>query len=247
MEIVNRITEILNTFTDDSQALIFKKCDEFKFDPNKGDITLNESFINLNQAKAIILDAIDKSKLAQLPLSIQKAILSILERVQSHQISILGGVDDIVNLVNAIESLYTTIWTNGFHNLSTELLGYATKMNQLKDQELRSNTLNKELEKGLELRDQLNELFESIKKSSTDLKAYEEKAKNTLELISENSAASLKTSQEASAHLATISNNDQAITQLMTNSKASNSEIISLEAKIRESFSLQLKLTNLKF
>lgn len=236
MEIANRIAEILNTFTDDSQALIFKKCEEFKFDPDKGDISLNESFINLNQARAILLDAIEKSKLAQLPLSIQKAVLSILERIQSHQVNILGGVDDIINLVNAIESLYTTIWTNGFHNLSTELLGYTTKMNQLKDQELRANALNKELEKGLELRDQLSKLFETITKASEEIKTYEEKAKGTLESISENSASSLKSTQEASAHLATISNNDQAVTQLLTNSKTSNSEIISLESKVREFF-----------
>ena len=39
----------------------------------------------------------------------------------------ITGVDEVLNLVEHIESLYSNIWAYGFHHLSDEILGYRKK------------------------------------------------------------------------------------------------------------------------
>jgi len=45
---------------------------------------------------------------------------------------LIGGADEVANLANVIEQVNTAMWQYGMHNLSGEVLGYLTKMNQLK-------------------------------------------------------------------------------------------------------------------
>lgn len=54
---IKRIWEILTTFTKEAQNTAIAKCKEFNFDPNRGEISLDESLINLNATKLIIMDA----------------------------------------------------------------------------------------------------------------------------------------------------------------------------------------------
>ena len=69
---IDKIWEILTTFTEEAQNKAREKCKELGFDPNRGIISLDESFVNLNSAKLIIEDAIEKQKLIQLPITVQK-------------------------------------------------------------------------------------------------------------------------------------------------------------------------------
>ncbi|MFD1000285.1 hypothetical protein ACFQ21_13260 [Ohtaekwangia kribbensis] len=236
MEIIKKLLEILNTITDDSQSGVLKKCEEFSFDPNRGDVTLSESFINLNQCRDIIKDAIEKNKLTQFPLTVQKTILQDLESIVGFQSNLVSGADHVVNLVNAIELLYTDIWRFGIHNLSGEVLGYTTKMNQLKEQEVKIKELSKELDNGLQLKSDLEKLLTEIQKASTDLQALLTASQTDNESIKENLEKSLDASQKAAAHLSTIQQNDITATQLLSNSVSNNSEIVTLEGKIREFF-----------
>lgn len=236
MEIIKRLLEILNTITDDSQTGVLKKCEEFGFDPTRGDITLDESFINLNQARDIIKDAIEKNKLTQFPLTVQKTILQDLESIVNFQSNLVSGTDQVVNLVNAVEQLYTDIWKFGVHNLSGEVLGYTTKMNQLKDQEVKIKQLRKELDNGLHLKTELEKLLKEIQKSSTDLQTLLDNAQTNNDSIKENLDKSLESAQKAAAHLSTIQQNDITATQLLSNSVQNNSEIVTFEGKIREFF-----------
>lgn len=236
MELVKKLLEFINTITADSQAGILKKCEEFGFDPNKADITLEESFINLNQSRDIVKDAIDKNKLSQFPLTVQKAILQDFENVISFQSSLISGADQVINLVNAIEQLYTDIWRFGVHNLSGEVLGYVTKMNQLKDQELRISLVEKELEKGLQVKTDLETLMVAAQASNKELESFVTSSRVSNGSINENLEKSIESSQKAAAHLASIQQNDINATQLLTNSVSSNSEIQALETKIREFF-----------
>ncbi len=236
MEIVKRLLEILNTITDDSQNGAIKKCEEFGFDPNRGDITLSESFINLNQSRDIIKDAIEKNKLAQFPLTVQKTILQDFESVVNFQSTLVSGTDQVVNLVNAIEQLYTDIWRFGVHNLSGEVLGYTTKMNQLKDQEVKIKQLRKELDNGLQLKGELEKLLGEIQKSSADVEALLTTSQTGNDSIKAELDKAVDASQKATAHLATIQQNDINAAQLLANSVSNNSEIVTLEARIREFF-----------
>jgi len=137
MEILSRISEILTTITQESNATLMNVCEENNLNQERGDIPLKEALINLSQVKDILEDAIANSKLNQLPLSIQKTLLANLENIKSIQVNLIAGSDEVVNLVNSIETIYANTWSFGFHHLSDQLLGYTTKMNQLKDQEVR--------------------------------------------------------------------------------------------------------------
>lgn len=180
---IKRIREILTTFTKEAQNAALAKCKELNFDLNRGEISLDESLINLNAAKLIIMDAIEKKKLIQLPITVQKNILSNLESITKSLTGLANGTDEVVNLVNAIEKLNTAIWQYGFHNLSEEVLGYQEKLNQLKNLDLEIKWLQNELENGINLKSELAQLLHEIKTATETIQAYvttaEENAKNT--------------------------------------------------------------------
>lgn len=122
---------VLTTLTDEAQNAAVAKAEELGFDQNRGDVPLAESLTNLNFAINILKDAIRKEKLTQLPLTVQKVILANLGTISSSIMNLTKGTDEIVNLVNAIETLNTSMWQYGFYNLSEEVLGYQTKLNQI--------------------------------------------------------------------------------------------------------------------
>ena len=105
---------VLTTLTEEAQNAAVAKAEELGFDKNRGEVPLAESFVNLNFATNILKDAIRKEKLIQLPLTVQKVILANLGAVSSSIINLSNGADEIVNLVNAIETLNTSMWQYGF-------------------------------------------------------------------------------------------------------------------------------------
>ena len=56
---IDKIWEILTTFTEEAQNTAFAKCKELGFDTNRGVVPLDESFINLNAARLILMDVIE--------------------------------------------------------------------------------------------------------------------------------------------------------------------------------------------
>jgi hypothetical protein len=118
----------LTTFTDEAEKAALQKCKELSFDSNRGIVSIEESFLNLNSARDVLLDAIKKRKLIQLPITLQHTLQENLAEISRSLTSLIGGVDEVVNLVNAIEQLNVAMWTYGLHNISTEVLGYLTKV-----------------------------------------------------------------------------------------------------------------------
>jgi hypothetical protein len=145
-DLLSQVWSLCSTFTNEATAAAFAKIKELGYDPNRGLIPLDESFINLSSARSTLADAIEKRKLVQLPISVQRELLANLEAISKALQGLIAGVDEVENLTNAIEVLNTTIWKYGLHNLSDEVLGYQTKLNQLKNQELRLSNLLTELE-----------------------------------------------------------------------------------------------------
>jgi len=135
-DFLSRIWAICTTLTEEAMAVASAKAKELGFDPNRGLVPLPESFINLSSARSIIEDAIEKQKLVQLPITVQKELLANLEAITKSLQGLASGVDEVVNLTTAIEALNTAIWKYGLHNLSDQVLGYQKKLNQLKNQEL---------------------------------------------------------------------------------------------------------------
>ena len=102
---IQDIWEKINSLSEDAQAAGESKAKELNFDINKGGISLTESFINLNLARAMLGDAIKKGKLIQLPITLQRQLNDQLSNIARLLTSLNTGSDEIVNLTAAIETL----------------------------------------------------------------------------------------------------------------------------------------------
>src|SRR6266540_4613765 len=134
-ELARELQRVLNTLTEEAQHAAVRKVGELGFDPNKGRISLEETLINLTQGRDILLDAIEKSKFAQLPLKLQYALYDQVQAIARELTALVNGTDAVQNLDKAVEELNASVWQFQLHNLSEQVLGFHSKMNQLKNQE----------------------------------------------------------------------------------------------------------------
>ncbi len=234
---IERMWEILTTFTDESQSSALAKCAENGFDINRGIVSLNESFINLNSAKAVLVDSIEKRKLIQLPISIQKVLLANLEAISRSLTNLINGTDEIENLSNNIEQLNVSIWQYGLHNLSDELLGFLNKMNQLKIQEVEIANQKKEIKSALAQKKALDNLVSKANTAVENLNQIVVQSENNKNKTEEIVSSTTQSNQNAAALLSTIQQNETTSNQLLANTKTSNSEVTALEPKIKEFYS----------
>ncbi len=234
---IEKMWEILTTLTEESQQAALSKCKELGLDPNRGIVTLDESFINLSSARSILMDMIEKKKLIQLPITVQKTLVTHLEAISKHQAGLIAGTDEVVNLVNAIEQLNMAIWQYGFHNLSDEVLGYQSKLKQLKNLEVEARKLKRELDAGIKLRSRLDQLINDAGKQTETLPAVVNAASEASRKTNEELSRTTEVSQKASALLAAIQQNETTSTQQLAATKSSNAEISTLEKKIKEFYS----------
>lgn len=234
---IERMWEILTTFTDESQSSALAKCAENGFDINRGIVSLNESFINLNSAKAVLVDSIEKRKLIQLPISIQKVLLANLEAISRSLTNLINGTDEIENLSNNIEQLNVSIWQYGLHNLSDELLGFLNKMNQLKKQEVEIANQKKEIKSALAQKKALDNLVSKANTAVENINQIVAQSENNKNKTEEIVSSTTQSNQNATALLSTIQQNETTSNQLLANTKTSNSEVTALEPKIKEFYS----------
>ena len=135
----NYLAEILSlctTFTSEAIDTAGGKAKVNGFNVDRGEITFTEVTINLIQARETLVDAIQKQKLIRLPITVQK-VLANLQSIEKALQGLMSNSDQIENLGVAVEVLNTSIWKYGLHNLSDQVLGYQTKLNQLKQQDIR--------------------------------------------------------------------------------------------------------------
>lgn len=204
MIMTEELYKLLTTFTEESQKAVLAKVAEIPLNANSGVVPLDESFINLNLCRDILLDAIENRKLIQLPITVQQTLLKNLNEISRAQSSLLAGTDEIANLTGAIEQLNTAVWTYGLHNLSPEVLGYQQKLNQLKSQELRAAALQSELEKGLALKIKLEAVLTTSESSMSKLQEVEKTASEILQRTTESGQQATATEQSIKATLASM-------------------------------------------
>jgi len=236
MEEINKMVTILATFSDEALAGIVKRCEELGFNPDRGIISLQESLINLKQSKAILNDAIEKKKMSQLPLTLQRNLLSDVEGISTFIVNITNGADDIPNLVSAIDKLYTDIWTYGLHKLSDQLLGYAQKMNDLKQLELITAGYKKQLEQALALRSEQEQLLADLRNAAANIVTTNGNAENVYNSIKELEVKSQELTARISAILPTILQNEATSSASSVNSQQSQAAASGYEVRIREFF-----------
>jgi hypothetical protein len=226
---IEKLWEILTTFTEESKLAVLSKCNELGFDPNRATVSLDESYINLNLASDILKDAIQKKKLIQLPITVQKVLLDSLEAIAKYQANLIAGTDEVQNLSDSIERLNTCIWQYGLHNLSEEVLGYQTKLNQLKDLKRAASETIKTLNEGISLKQTLEQNLEESNKQIESLQHVVENAESSLRAITQVQTQALDINQKATTSLTAIQQTEAATSLLNASSEKSNAEIISIE------------------
>lgn len=233
-DFLSRIWTICTTLTEEAMAVASAKGKELGFDPNRGLVPLPESFINLSSARSIIEDAIEKQKLVQLPISVQKELLGNLETISKSLQGLTSGVDEVVNLTTAIEALNTAIWKYGLHNLSDQVLGYQKKLNQLKNQELQISKVMTQLEGAAGAIERVNTAASETEQQKNNALALVEGAKQS----ATSSASLLEQVKEAStkvgALFATIQQNEKQSGEFTASIKTANNELVALDASIRK-------------
>jgi hypothetical protein len=233
---IEKMWEILTTLTEESQQASLSKCMELGLDQNRGVVSLEESFLNLNAARFTLMDAIEKNKLIQLPISIQKQMAAILETISRQQASLISGTDEVVNLANAIEQLNVAIWQYGLHNLSEEVLGYEAKLNQLKTLELEAKDLRRKLEAGIKLKDSLELLVTKTTTHNEEIAAIVSAANISGTKIDNELIRITEAAQKATVSLTVINQNEATVTQQLAAANLSVAEISAHETKITEFF-----------
>ncbi len=134
-ELSQQIWDAITTLTPEAQDAGLKKAEELGYNLNQGRIPLAETLINLNHARDVLLEIIEKKKLGQLPLKIQYSLVVQAQRVSQVLLSLINGADAVQALEDSVDDLTSSIWQYNLQNLSGQLLGFTEKMNQLKRQE----------------------------------------------------------------------------------------------------------------
>lgn len=236
-DFLTQIWEISTTLTEEAIAAALAKAVESGFDPNRGIVSLQESFINLSSARAVLEDAIDKKKLIQLPITVQKELLTNLQGISKALQGLTGGVDEIVNLTNGIESLNTSIWKFGLHNLSDQVLGYQAKLNQLKNQELQIGKVRTELKASQAAAENANSAASEIAQKNIAATAALEQARKAAEDANILLEQVKESGNKINAVILTVQQNEKQSGEMTSTIKTANNELLSLDASIRKFYS----------
>jgi hypothetical protein len=231
---LDKILEKLNSLSEDAQNAATAKAKELNYNLDKGAITFSESLINLNADAATLRDSVEKKKLNQLPLSVQKSLLDHLNNISTFLAGLTSGRDEIVNLVNSIEALHTAVWQYGLQKLSEEFLGYQTKLNQVKHLEVHISQLKSEMEKGLVQKSKLDALLEEMQKGKTALDAQLESVKGNAQATSTTLKEINDSKTQTDALLATVKQNEQNSKEQLSKTNTSAAEVTALEGRIKE-------------
>lgn len=234
---IEKLWELLTTITPESQNNVIQKCKELGLNiETRGTVSLAESYINLNAITLLLKELIEKKKLIQLPITIQKTFIENYQNIANAQVRLLNGEDTVEILITHIENLNIHTWQYGLHNLSDEVLGYQTKLNQIKQLEVEINQLKKELQAGLKSKEKLDKTVEEISGLTDSVSSTKTEAETTLNQIKQLLQEVTANTQNVAAFYAQAQQNETAITQLQATAKQSSADINALETKATEFF-----------
>jgi len=128
------IWKVATTLSNDAQDAATRKARELGFDLKQRTDPLEETLLNLSHNRDILLDAADKTSSCRLPLKLQYNLLAQNSEDSKALTSLVNGTDALLAL--------RTLWTNLCLSVAVqpaisleEVLGFQSKMNQLKAQE----------------------------------------------------------------------------------------------------------------
>ena len=106
---LHQIWENTTKLSEEAIEAAKKRAEADLMDLNKGLVSFAETRINLIHSRDVIADAIDTSKLTQLPLSIQYELKALLDRIVANLTSMSSGGDEVVLFANNVEELNVLI------------------------------------------------------------------------------------------------------------------------------------------
>jgi chromosome segregation ATPase len=233
-DFLSQIWSISTTLTEEAVAAALKKCKDAGFDQNRGLVPLQESFINLLSARGILEDAIEKQKLVQLPITVQKELLSNLQTISRSLQGLSDGTDEVVNLANSIELLNTSIWKFGLHNLSDEVLGHQKKLNQIKSQEVQLSKAIAELATAQQAAAKAVSAASEVEQKKTEALAALEQVKQSNASSAALAEQIKETGGKISAVYSTIQQQEKQSGELASSIKTANNELTAIDASIRK-------------
>lgn len=229
--------KLSTTLSDEAVNAAEAKAKANNFNVDRGEITFSELSINLRAAREVLRDAIEKQKLIQLPITVQKDILSNLQSINRALQGIMSNSDEIVNLGDGVEALNASIWKYGLHNLSEQVLGHQTKLNQLKRQEVEAKKLFDVLEQGRLKAAELVAIVENATASREQIEKALQSAQTEASSISATQQQTQGDLTKIQQHAQVAQQAETQLVQLAATAKASITEITPLEASIKAFFS----------
>jgi hypothetical protein len=238
-DVPKELWAVVTTLSDDAQSAALRKCKELGFDTNKGTVSLEETLINMSAARDILLDAVDKGKLTQLPLKLQYSLLNQSRRVAEVLTALVNGTDAVVPFVESVEDLTVSIWQFNLHNLSGEVLGFHNKMNQLKSQETRIRQVSREAEEFASLRETAKQTLAQISDIAIAAGAQKTSLQASTDEVSTILAKVTEQGQKVSTVATQVEQYGTTSTQLLANSKQAAADTDAIANKSKE---LQLEI-----
>lgn len=233
-DLLGQIWSICTTLTEEATTVASNKANEAGFDINRGFVPLPESFTNLSTSRSVLEDAIEKQKLVQLPITVQRELLANLQNISKSLLALAGGADEIVNLTNAIEILNTSIWKYGLHNLSDQVLGYQKKLNQLKNQELQISKVLTQLEGARAAATDATHAAAETEQTKTNALALLQQINQTATSAASTLEQITGAGTKSTALFATIQQNEKQSGELAARIKTANNELVALDGSIRK-------------
>lgn len=224
-DLPKEIWRLATTLSNEMQSAATQKARELGFDLNKGRITFDETLINLSSSRDTILDAVDKGKLVQLPLKLQFTLLSQIQRISEALTSMVNGTDSVLPIEDAVDEITATIWQYNLHNLSSQVLGFHQKMNELKAQEVLIRRVRREAEEFEIKRAQADELAKQLADLASSSKDQTKSIQASADQVSGTLAKVIDQEQKLSALSAQGLQHDSAAAQYAANTKTAAADV----------------------
>lgn len=128
----NQLWDVIQTFSDEAQNAAKRKASEQGYSLERAEIPFEETLINLSHCRDVLLQAIESTAIAQLPLKIQRQMLADAHKVSTHLQALVNGTDAVVPFTSAVDDLISTVWYSRIEDIHGEVLGLQKKLNQLK-------------------------------------------------------------------------------------------------------------------
>jgi myosin heavy subunit len=160
---MDNIQESLNKITDTIIGEVKTKCEGQDYDKTHVSMTLDEAFNSIQHIRNTLADLNKKGLWTSIPKAIQVELTRELDTIIDYLNKITEGNIDIVSLIKATEGYEKLLWQYHLNNLSSKVLGYETKMEEIKRYEAEIKRTRTEIQKALEIKQEIETLVQTEK------------------------------------------------------------------------------------